>query len=104
MERVVEELKKIDDQAAQIRVDAAQKADELVEFARGKALKLVDGAEKDAQETVKKMWKNFDEGVNRKQSEAKLLTESRVQDLRKLAEKRFDAAVDLVFRKAVGES
>ncbi len=44
MKRVVEELKKIDDEAAKIRAGASQKAEELVAYTHQRATKLVDAA------------------------------------------------------------
>jgi vacuolar-type H+-ATPase subunit H len=104
MEIVLDELKKIEDEAAKIRLGASQKAEEIVTFARQKALKLIDDAEKNAEETVGELWKEFDHAKDKRRGEVKWSTESKIKEMRKLAIKRLDAVADFVFRKAVGES
>ncbi len=103
MERVLEELKKIEDEAEKIRLEASEEAKEIISLARQGSERLIIGAEKEAEEAVSRFVKAFEISIRKKRDEIIKRCESQIDKLRKIAKKKKDSAVNLVFKVLIGE-
>jgi len=103
MERVLEELKRIEEEAEKIRLEASEKAEEIIKAARQKAKVLVTDAEKEAERTVERLLERFREDMKERHRRALKKSEVVIDEIRRSASRNMDSAVDLVFRTLVGE-
>ncbi|MHA1838515.1 MAG: hypothetical protein ACTSYO_00945, partial [Candidatus Ranarchaeia archaeon] len=65
MERIVEELKKIEQDANNILEDAKQRSDDLIKISMEKAQILVHDAETSAEDKAKKLWRSFEAEIEK---------------------------------------
>ncbi len=103
MERVLEELKRIEEEGKEIISEASEKSEEIISVAHQKAEKLILDARKEAEsevdESLKELGEEMDE-MNRKVLEA---CESRIRELRALAAANADSAMNAIFRIVIGD-
>jgi len=104
MERILEELKRIEDEAENIRLEASKKAEEIVRLAHQRSDKLIADAEKDAERVIDELMKNFRESMKKKHEEILRSCELEISKLRKTAKRRMDLAVERIFKIVVGEN
>jgi vacuolar-type H+-ATPase subunit H len=96
MEKVWEELKKIESQARQIQTDAQEKSKKMTQQAKADAEKLVANSKVYAEEEAQKL---YDQAVTEANAahDAKLkATEENAAILKVQAQKNIDKAVDVV--------
>jgi len=103
MERILEELKKIEDESEKIRLEASKKAEEIIKLARQRSEKLVTDAEKDAERTIDKLMENFRNRMKKRHNELMSSCELEIAKLRNIAEKNMDLAVNQIFKAVIGE-
>jgi len=103
MERVLEELKRIEEEADKIRLEASEKAEEIIRMARQRAEKLIGDAEKEAERASLKMLKRFRQEMVERHNKVLETNRSRIDKVRRLANKNMNSVIDLVFRTVVGE-
>ena len=103
MERVLEELKRIEEEAEKIRSEASEKAERMIKLARQEAEKLVLDAEERAEEVVNEMTENFKALMERRCKEIMRRCSSEIARLKETARKNKDRAVNLVFKILIGE-
>ena len=60
MDRILEELKKVEDEAERIRREASERADEIIRLARQGAEEIILDAEKEAKREVDKLMRKFE--------------------------------------------
>jgi V/A-type H+-transporting ATPase subunit G/H len=102
MERVLGELKRIEDEAEKIRSEASEKSQEIIETARQKARELTADAENEAEKELEKFLKKFKEEMEVKQREVLKATKIKIDGLNRSAKKNVNLAVDEIFKIVVG--
>jgi vacuolar-type H+-ATPase subunit H len=96
MERVWEELKKIEVQAEKIRSEAESKAKDITKLASQEAERLLGNGKTYAEEEAKQLFDNAVEEANRSREEQLRLNEEAAGKLDEQADKRMDQAVEVV--------
>jgi vacuolar-type H+-ATPase subunit H len=96
MEKVWDELKKIEAQAEQIQNDAQDRAKKMVFLAKQDAEKLVENSKTYAEAESQKLYANAIEEANQERNEHLKANEEATGNLKLKAEKRMDKAVSLV--------
>ena len=96
MEKVWDELKKIEAQAEQIQNDAQDRAKKMVFLAKQDAEKLVENSKTYAEAESQKLHANAIEEANQERDEHLKTNEEAAGNLKLKAEKRMDKAVSLV--------
>jgi vacuolar-type H+-ATPase subunit H len=96
MEKVWDELKKIEAQAEQIQNDAQDRAKKMVFLAKQDAEKLVENSKTYAEAESQKLYANAIEEANQERNEHLKANEEAAGNLKLKAEKRMDKAVSLV--------
>jgi V/A-type H+-transporting ATPase subunit G/H len=96
MEKVWDELKKIEAQAEQIQNDAQDRAKKMVFLAKQDAEKLVENSKTYAEAESQKLYAKAIEEANQERDEHLKTNEEAAGKLKLKAEKRMDKAVSLV--------
>jgi vacuolar-type H+-ATPase subunit H len=103
MEGVWEELKKIEAQAEQIRVDAQNKAKNITVLAGQEAEKLVASGKTLAEEEAQQLYANAVQQANSIRDEKLKASQKVAEKLRLQAEKHMDQAVSKVVNSVLEE-
>ena len=93
MEKVWEELKKIEGQAQQIQTDAQEKAKKMTQQAKADAENLIANSKVYAEEEAQKLYDNAVAEANAAHDEKLKATEEHAAKLRQNAQKNMDKAV-----------
>jgi vacuolar-type H+-ATPase subunit H len=104
MEKVWDELKKIEAEAEKIRVGAQQKAQSITAVAQQNSEKLIANSQVYAKEEGQKVYSNTVEEANRKRHEQLIASQASTEKLKVQAEKRMDLAVAAVVNTIVKEA
>ncbi len=104
MEKVWDELKKIESQAEQIQVDAQEKAKSIAILAHQDAEKLISNSKVYAEDEANQLYRSTVEEANRKSNEQLKANEESNQKLRMQAEKHMDAAVSRVLSAIIKDA
>ena len=104
MERVWEELKKIEGQAEQIRSEAESKAKDITRLADQEAEKLLANGKAYAEEEAKQLFDNTIQKANHSREEQLRLNEKATKKLEEQANKRMDQAVEAVLNVILEEN
>ncbi len=104
VERVWDELKKIEAQAEGIRVEAQQSADKITNLARQKAEQLIANGKSYAEEEAQRLHEGVVEEANRNRDEQLKANQESAENLRLGAEKRLDKAALAVEMSVLGET
>ena len=104
MEKIWEELKKIERGADLIRFEALDKSKEMIKVVGEESEKLISDSKKQANEEAKELLEKSTEAANEERVNALKKNEEFVEDLRKLAEKRMDEAVKMIFDAMLGKT
>ena len=101
MEKVWEELKKIEDQAQIIKTSAQEKAKEITVQAKQDADKLISNSKKIAAEEAQKLYTKVTAEANAAREAQLNQNRGIVEKLRVEAEKNVDKAVDVIFERVL---
>ena len=104
MEKVWDELKKIEAQAEQIQDEAQDRAKKMVLLAKKDAEKLVENSKTYALAESQKLHSEAIEEANRDRNEQLKANEETVANLKSKAEKRMDKAVSVVVNAVIEDS
>ncbi len=104
MQRVWDELKKIEAQADQIQADARQKAKQISALAQQESDRLVANSKTYGEEEAKKLYSNAIEEANQNRAERLRANELAAEKLKSQAQKRMDTAVSAVVAAVLEEN
>lgn len=104
MQKVWEELKKIEAEAEQIQTDAQDKAKNITIQAQKDAEKLLSNSRTYAQEESQKLYNNAIAEANKSREEKLEANEKVAENLKAKAEKRMDKAVIAVVNAVLEET
>ncbi len=104
MEKIWEELKKIDAQAESIRVEAQKTATQIEDRGRQQAEKLITNSKSYAEEDAQEYYKREIEAANRRREECLNANQESVQKLKTKAEKQLEKAASEVEAAVLGET
>jgi vacuolar-type H+-ATPase subunit H len=104
MEKVWEELKKIENQAEQIRKEAQKKTKEINQLAQQESEKLLANAKTYVEEEVRQLLQSTIEEANKKRQEQLSENQLAADQLKHLALKRMDKAEAALLKAIVGET
>jgi vacuolar-type H+-ATPase subunit H len=104
MEKVWDELKKIEAQAGQIKLDAQTKSQEIILTAQKEAEKLITNSQTYAQEEAQTIYKKTTNQAN--QNRQTLLNENQkeAEKLQAQAEKQLPKAITIIVNGVLGEN
>jgi vacuolar-type H+-ATPase subunit H len=97
MERVWEELRKIETKAEDIHVNASKKSEELLAIAKKNAEKLLSVSKKHAEAEAKELLTKYRREASNERDDKLEKNKVFIKELRITVEKRFDEAVNIVF-------
>lgn len=103
MEKVWEELKKIDSQAEQIRIEAQNDAKEINRLAQKEAEKLLLKSKNFAQQESETIYATAISKANSEREQQLRLTRETEESLTKQAQKRMDKAAARIVTTVLGE-
>jgi vacuolar-type H+-ATPase subunit H len=103
MEKVWEELKKIEAQADNIHAEADKTAKEIVEFARKEAENLLQNSKAYAEEEASEIYSQTVQEADSRREDQLKANQKTADKLRAKAEKRLDKASAAVERAVLGE-
>jgi vacuolar-type H+-ATPase subunit H len=101
MERVWEELKKIDAQANKIKSDALDKAKKITLFANSEAEELIANSRIYAEEESQKLYSNAIQEANQQRDENLKSNEKIAEKLKTYAEKNIERAVLMIVNEVL---
>jgi len=104
MEKVWEELTKIESQAKQIKNEAEDKAKNIILLAQQEAEKLVARSKAYAEEETSRLFTSMTQEANRNHERQLKATQESAEKLRVLAEKRMNQASSKVANMVLGET
>lgn len=104
MERVWDELKKIEAEAEQIRTDAQEQAKNMTNLSQQQAEKLVANSEDYAAEEAQQLYQKTVDDANHSRDEQLKLNQDATDKLKMQAEKRMDSAVLKVVNSVLEEA
>jgi vacuolar-type H+-ATPase subunit H len=104
MEKVWEELKKIEAQAEQIRDEAAESAKQITTDAERNAEKLIANSKTYAQEEAQQLHDSAIDDANRNRKRTLNQSQADTERLRQHAEKRMDEATKVIVKTVIGEN
>ena len=104
MEKVWEELKKIDAQAESIRAEAQKAAAKLKDVASQKAEKLIANSKMYAEEDAEQLYSREVEASNGEREKLLRENQENARKLKARAERRLDRAVSAVEAAVLGET
>ncbi len=103
MEKVWDELKKIEAQAGQIHSEAQDKAKEIIAMAHKEAEELVANSKTYAQEEAQKLYTDTIARANRQRDEKLKANQQAAKQLKVQAEKRMEQASQQIVDAVLGE-
>ena len=103
MEKVWQELKKIEAQAEQIRNEAQEKSRQIVDIAQQEAEKLVLNSKTYAQEEAQKLEAQAIQDAQRDREQKLEVSRQTAEEIRRQAVPRMDKASDSVVSAVLGE-
>ena len=103
MEKVWEELKKIEAQAEQIRSEAKTNAKEITRLAQNEAEKLLADSKTYAQQEGQQLYASTVEEVNRSRNQQLKENQQTTENLTKQAQLRMDKASSTIVAAVLGE-
>lgn len=103
MEKVWGELKKIEAEAEQIRVEAQDKAKRIIEVAQQESSQLVANAKIYADEEAKQVFEKTVQEANQKHEEQLEIARTDAGKLKVKAEKRMDKAATIIVNAVLEE-
>jgi vacuolar-type H+-ATPase subunit H len=104
MEKIWEELKKIDSQAAQIQTEAQKNAKEIIKIAQKKAETLVEDSKNYAQQEAQQFFENAVEEANRKRSQQLAENQQTTKNLTRQVQLRMEPASATIVAAVIGEA
>jgi vacuolar-type H+-ATPase subunit H len=104
MEKIWEELKKIETQAESIRAEALDNAQKLIIIAKQEAEKLITNANTYAEEETQRLYLSVVKEANSKRDEQMKANQEAMEKLRAQAKKRVDHASSVVVSAVLGEN
>ena len=104
MEKVWDELKKIESQAQKIRNEAQNKAKTLTNLAQQEADKLVADGKTYAEEEAQQLWSNNIDEANRKREDQLKANQLKMEKITERAEKRLEQASLEIMNAVLGET
>ena len=104
MEKVWDELKKIEAQAEQIRTEAQDEAKKMTTLAQQEAEKLVANGKAYGEEEAQQIYNSTIQEANRNREEQLKANEEARSNLMAQAEKQLDQAVTTVVNRVLGET
>jgi len=104
MEKVWEELKKIEAQAEQIRAEAAESAKQITTAAEQDAEKLIANSKTYAQEEAQQLHDAAIDDANQNRKQTLNQSQADTEKLRLHAEKRMDKATEVIVKTVIGEN
>ncbi|MGD6852600.1 MAG: hypothetical protein ACQCN6_11125 [Candidatus Bathyarchaeia archaeon] len=104
MQKVWDELKKIEAQADQIQADAQEKAKKITTLAQQESDKLLSNSKTYGEEEAQKLYNQAIEEANRDRAEKLEANEATAQKLKAQAQKRMDNAVSTVVAAVLEEN
>ena len=104
MEKVWDELKKIEAQAEQIQNDAQDRAKKMALLAKQDAEKLIENSKTYAEDESQKLYAKAIEEANQERDEQLKANQEAAGKLKAKAEKRMDKAVLAVVNAVLGET
>jgi vacuolar-type H+-ATPase subunit H len=104
MEKVWDELKKIEAQATQIQSEAQNKSKALIELSKQEAEKLLANSKTYAQEEAKHIYETNVEEANRSRDEQLKVNQKVIEKLKAEAEKLMEQASSTVMKTVLGET
>lgn len=104
MEKVWEELKKIEAKAESIRAEAQNSTDKITDLARQQAEKLIANAKTYADAEAQQLYTDVVQAANRERDKQLKANEVSVVALRERSEKRIDTASSAVEKAVLGET
>jgi vacuolar-type H+-ATPase subunit H len=104
MEKVWEELKKIEAQAEQIRSEAQEKAKNMTTLAQQNGEKLVANSQTYAEEEAQQLFTSTVEEANRRRDEQLKANQAAAEDLKVQAEKHMEQAISKVVKAVIEEA
>ncbi len=104
MEKVWEELKKIEAQAEQILSEAQDKAKKMLSLAQQEADKLIANGKAYAEEEGQQLYTSTLEEANRNRDEQLKASQEARENLRAQAEKQLERAVSTIVKTMLGET
>ena len=103
MERVWEELKKIETEAERIHSEASKKSEELHAIAKKDAEKLLSVSKKHAEAEANELLNKYRREASNERNARLEKNKIFIKELRATVEKRFDKAVNTVFDAVLGK-
>jgi len=103
MEKVWEELKKIEGKAEQINSETLRRSEELIALAKKDAEKLLLLSRKHSEAEAKELLNKFLKDGEKERDAALEKNEKSIQELKIMVEKNFDKALDTVFNAVLGK-
>jgi len=104
MEKVWEELKKIEAQAEQIRSEAQEKAQNMTTLAQQNGEKLIANSQTYAEEEAQQLFKSAVEEANRRRDEQLKANQAVAEKLKVQAEKHMEQAISKVVKAVIEEA
>ncbi len=103
MEKVWEELRKIEAQAEEIRREAEKRAKEITNFSKQEAEQLIVKSKKYAQEEAQKLQKSAIEEASRTRAERLTTNEKNIEELQDKAQERMPQAERIIVDAVLGK-
>ena len=103
MEKVWEELRKIEDKAEQLRSETLKTSEKLMDVARKDAEKLLSLSKKYTESEADKLLKARMNQAEKERAADLEKNEKSIKELKATVEKQFDKAVDTVFDAVLGK-
>ena len=103
MEKVWEELRKIEDKAEKLRSEALKTSEKLMDVARKDAEKLLSLSKKHTESEADKLLKARVTQAEKERAADLEKNEKSIKELKATVEKYFDKAVDTVFDAVLGK-
>jgi F0F1-type ATP synthase membrane subunit b/b' len=103
MEKVCEELRKIERKAERIRSEALRTSEEIIAVAQGEAEKLFSDSRKRIEEESDELLNNFVREADKEREDALKKNEKAIKELSTTVEKRINEAVKTIFDAVLGK-
>jgi len=104
MEKVWEELRKIEREAERIRSEGLRKSEEIFVIAKEDAEKLVLDSRKHVEEEAEELLSRYLEEANKEREDALKKNEDVIKELRITVERRINEAVKMIFDAVLGKT
>jgi F0F1-type ATP synthase membrane subunit b/b' len=103
MERISEELEKIEKEAKYIRSEALKKSEEIVAIAQKKAAKLVSDSRRDAEAETEELLNKYVKEANEEREDALKKSEESIKELTITSKKGINKAGKTIFDAVLGD-